>query len=75
MSNTNENTNNNLSSVEKRIHDKQEIENAINKAPKSKLKMRESLSEKEKREKYYSCNSNEVLFFKISKKNFFLNFK
>ena len=72
MSNTNENTlNNNLNSVEKRIQDKQDMENSLNKAPKSKLKMRESLSEKEKREKYYSCNSNEVLFFKISKKIFF----
>ncbi len=64
----NENTNHNLNSVEKRIQDKQEIGNSENKPPKSKLRIRESSSQKDKRYKYYTCNSNEVLFFKISKK-------
>lgn len=66
MSKTNENTNNNLNSVEKRSQEKKELDNSLNKLPKSKLKIRESLLEKDKREKYYTCNSNEVLFFKIS---------
>jgi len=72
MSEKNENIIN-LNSIEKRSHPKQEIENSINIEPKSKLKIRESLANKEKREKLYTCNSNQVVFFKISKK-FIQNF-
>jgi hypothetical protein len=67
MSKTNENSNNNLNIVEKRNQEKH-MENFLSKNPKAKLNMRESLSEKDKRDKYYTCNSSEVLFFKISKK-------
>lgn len=63
---TSENESNNLCSVGKRKPEKEEGFNTINKAPKSKLKLRESISEKEKREKFYTCNSNDVLYFKIS---------
>ena len=33
----------------------------------SNLKLRESMEEKAKIEKYYTCNSNDVLYFKIGK--------
>jgi hypothetical protein len=33
----------------------------------SNLKLRESMEEKAKIEKYYTCNSNDVIFFKIGK--------
>ena len=36
----------------------------------SNLKLRESLEEKAKIEKYYTCNSNDVLYFKIGKEQY-----
>jgi len=66
MSKNDENSQN-TNSFEKRKLEKKELDDNINKQPKSKLKIRESLSEKDKREKFYTCNSNEVVFFKIGK--------
>ena len=52
MSKTNENTNINLHSLEKRSQEKQAIDDALSNRPKSKLKIRESLLDKDKREKF-----------------------
>ena len=43
------------------------VEKQKSKPKHSNLKLRESLEEKANIEKYFTCNSNDVIFFKIGK--------
>ena len=65
----NENNNTNINGENlKRKSDTKFTENSKQKSTKPKtsnLKLRESLEEKAKIEKYYTCNSNDIIFFKI----------